>query len=185
MADSGSEPSAAASDARAVDDVRALAARTAASLTADGARDEALADFVPARRVLGFQRQPAMAPRGRVWRLGVFLLSADGSLHATGAITRAVEPGHPGHVAVSSEERRAQRAAAFRGPFERGETVNFGTAPIELSPEALRDADGPLFVRGGRALVRWNAALDDDAAADFATYLAERADLLLHPPEGA
>jgi hypothetical protein len=172
-------------DARAVTDARALLKRTADELAAGGARDEALARFVPGRRVLGMTGRPSMKPLGRAWRLGVLLLARDGTLYATGAITRAVEPGHPGHVAVSAEQRREVRAAAHRGPFVEGEAVNYDTAPIELVPDALRTTTGPLLLRDGRLLVRWSASAPDDAAAPFERYLAERADLLLHPPERA
>jgi hypothetical protein len=166
-------------------EARDLVRRTAAELAAAGARDEALAEYVPARRVLLVDRPARMLPVGRVWRLGVLLLAPDGSLLATGGITRAVEPGHPGHVAASVEDRREHRAAAFRGPFARGETVNYDAVPIRLDAAALREAPGPLLLRDGQVLVRWSASLGDDAAAPFAPYLTERADLLLHPPEGA
>jgi hypothetical protein len=172
-------------DDHAVAEARALLERTAGRLAAGGARDEALARFVPGRRVLGFPARPAMKPLGRVWRLGVLLLAPDGTPYATGAITRAIEPGHPGHVAVSAEQRREMRAAAHRGPFAEGETVDYDAAPIDLTPDALRATTGPLFLRGGRLLVRWSASAPDDAAAPFERYLAERADLLLHPPERA
>lgn len=172
-------------DAEAVAAARSLLERTAAELAAGGARDEALARFVPARRVLGFAGRPAMKPLGRVWRLGVLLLARDGGLLATGAITRAVEPGHPGHVAVSAEQRREVRAAAYRGPFTEGETVNYDAEPIDLDPAALRAGSGPLLLRDGRLLVRWSASADDSLAAPFERYVAERADLLLHPPERA
>ena len=172
-------------DGDAVAAARALVRRTAAELAAAGARDEALGEFVPAHRVLLLDRPARMQPLGRVWRLGVVLLSADGSLRATGGITRAVEPGHPGHMAVSGEDRREHRAAAFRGPFARGETVNYDATPIPLEVAALTSGRGPLLLRDGQVLVRWSASLGDDAAAPFAPYLAERVDLLLHPPEGA
>ena len=172
-------------DEDAVAAVRDLVRRTAAELAAAGARDEALAEFVPAHRVVLLDRPARMQPLGRVWRLGVVLLAADGSLRATGGITRAVEPGHPGHVAVSVEDRREHRAAAFRGPFARGETVNYDAVPIPLEVAALRRRHGPLLLREGQVLVRWSASLGDDAAAPFAPYLTERAELLLHPPQGA
>ena len=172
-------------DEDAVAAVRDLTRRTAARLAAAGARDEALAEFVPARRVLLLDRPARMQPLGRVWRLGVVLLAPDGSLRATGGITRAVEPGHPGHMAVSVEDRREHRAAAFRGPFARGETVNHDAVPIPLEVEALRTARGPLLLRDGQVLVRWSASLGDDAATPFVPYLTERVELLLHPPEGA
>jgi hypothetical protein len=172
-------------DDDAVAAARDLVQRTAGELAAAGARDEALAAFVPSRRVLLLDRPARMQPLGRVWRLGVVLLAPDGSLLATGGITRAVEPGHPGHVAASVEDRREHRAAAFRGPFPRGATVNYDAAPIRLEPDALRSGSGPLLLRNGQVLVRWSASLGDDAAAPFAPYLTERVELLLHPPQGA
>jgi hypothetical protein len=38
-------------------------------------------------------------------------------------------------------------------------------------------------LRESRALVRWSAA--STAAVPFESYLSERVELLLHPPEGA
>ncbi|MFT2817843.1 hypothetical protein [Leifsonia sp. A12D58] len=155
-------------------------------LRAVDAQTEALATYVPSRQVmLVIRKEPALLPVGRVWRLGVFLLDQDGILSATGATTRAVPPGHRGFQSNSAEERRGYRAAAFRGPFAPGETINFDAAAIDLDPEALRTATGPLFVNGGRALVRWNPAATESTSVDFGTYLAERVSLLIDPPERA
>lgn len=155
------------------------------ALVAAGARQEALAEYVPARRRLLIRREPVLRRTGSVWRVGVFLLDAEAVLRATGALVRATPPGRPQGLAGSVEARRALRAAAQRGGFRDGETVNFDAAPILLDAEALRASTGPLFLRDGRALVRWSAAAGDDAARDFDAYLAERVDLLAHPPEGA
>jgi hypothetical protein len=125
-----------------------------------------------------------MRPLGRVWRLGVLLLETDGTLHATGEVTRAAEPGHPTHVARSIEDRREHQAAAFRGPFVPGETVNHDAPVLDLRTLASGGEAGPLQLRDGRLLVAWNRA-DAGAPAELAAYLAERADLLLAPPEGA
>jgi hypothetical protein len=172
-------------DEEALAEARRLLAATAAGLAAAGARDEALAEFVPPKRVLGLQRKAAMRPLGRVWRLGVLLLAPDGTLRATGGVTRAVEPGHPGHVALSIEDRREHRAAAFRGPFERGETVHYDAPVIPLDADRPLSATGPLLLAGGRLLVRWNPSVDEGSAAPLDHYLRERVDLLLSPPEGA
>jgi hypothetical protein len=86
-------------------------------------------------------------------------------------------------MAVSTEERREIRAAAFRGPFPPGSTIDYDAPVIDLA--ALRDAPGPLFLRDDRVLVRWSLSAPDDAARDLAPYVAERVDLLLHPPQGA
>ena len=173
----------AVTDEEAVGRARELLAEAAARLTAAGVPDEAVAAFEPAARRFGVLRRARLRPLGRVWRLGVLLLAADGSVRATGAVTRAVAPGHPGHMAVSAEERREVRAAAFRGPFPAGSTVNVDAPPIELSPDGLRD--GPLLLRDGRVLVRWSLSAGDGAARDLEAYLGERVALLLDPPQGA
>ncbi len=154
-------------------------------LATAGARDEALATFVPSRQVLLFTKKARMIPLGRAWRLGVFLLARDGTLHATGSITRAVAPGHPGYQSVSAENRREHRAAAFRGPFIPGEPVNFDVAVIELDAASLRSSRGPLFLRDKTPLVRWSPTVADDTAVRFDAYLEDRVSLLLNPPEGA
>jgi hypothetical protein len=172
-------------DERVVAGIRDVLARSATQLGTAGARDEALATFIPGRRVLFFTKDAVMVPVSRVWRLGVFLLDRDGTLHETGATTRAVPPGHVGYQSVSAESRRGYRAAAFRGPFTRGETVNFDAAAISLDAGSLRSSPGPLFLHRGRALVRWSASAPGDTAIDFAAYLADRVSLLVSPPEGA
>jgi hypothetical protein len=162
--------------------VEAAIAAALLQLTAAEARTEALARFEPARRrALLFTVEPRMVPLGRVWRLGVFLLGVDGKLYATGHTTRAVDPRHPGYQSVSAEERRGYRAAAFRGPFDSGETVNFDAEPISLGAGA--DAAWPLVVRGDQALVRWSPAASDDVLRPFDAYLAERVGLLVSRPD--
>lgn len=167
-----------------LDGIRATLADAALRLAEAGARDEALARFVPEHRVMLLRRKAAMLPLGRVWRLGVLLLDAGGRLYATGSITRALEPGRRAYQSQSAELRREYRGAAFRGPFQAGETVNFDAGPIELEEEALRHASGPLVLRGEEAMVRWDAS-SPDALAPLADYLADRVRLLAHPPEGA
>lgn len=157
--------------------IRTAGAGAAARLAAAGARDEALAEFVPERRAYGIRRRPRMRPLGRVWRLGVLLLDADGAFLATGEVTRATPPGHPNFQSASGEARRAHRAAAFAGPFARGEVVNFDARPID--PEAPAE---PILVEGDRVFVRWSPA---GAPAPLDAYLEERVALLAHPPEGA
>ena len=172
-----------AHDGEAVAAVRAALADAARRLAESGARDEALAVYVPRGRKLLIPREPVLRPVGRVWRLGVLLLDAAGDLHATGRLVRATPPGRGQYISLSAETRRALRAAAERGHFTPGETVNFDAAPIEVSVEGLRDAPGPLFLRDGRVLVRWSATSPN--AVEVASYLAERVELLTHPPEGA
>ena len=169
----------------AVDRAKRLLREAADRLAAAGIADEAVAEFEPATRRLGIPRRARLRPVGRGWRLGVLLLEADGTVRATGSVTRAVPPGHPGHMAVSTEERREVRGAAFRGPFPQGSTVNYDAPVIPLSPEALEGATGPLLLRDDAVRVRWSLSAGDDAARDLEPYLAERVGLLLDPPRGA
>lgn len=155
------------------------------SLRSAGARDEALAIFVPPRRVLFFTRDASFIPIGRVWRLGAFLLDSEATLYETGSTTRAVAPGYPGFQSNSAEERRGYRAAAFKGPFHPGETVNFRAAIIALDADTLRSSTGALFLRDDRPVVRWNPSATADTAIAFDAYLRERVDLLVNPPQGA
>ena len=172
-------------DDRTVAAIRESLQRARARLAYAGARDEALAEFVPARRVMLITREPTMVPVTRVWRLGVLLLGTADGLWATGSITRVLEPGRPAYQSESAERRRAYRAAAVRGHFARGETVNFDARPIELDAAALAESAGPLVLEGNRALVHWNAALDPVSATPLDEYLDDRVGLLVHPPEGA
>ncbi|TAM70671.1 MAG: hypothetical protein EPN48_04740 [Microbacteriaceae bacterium] len=192
-------------DEAAVAGIRSSLRAAAENLEATHAPDEALARFVPARRALLVMRKPAaLIPLGRVWRLGVFLLGVppvgagqpgvspaesaptgfDVTLYATGKTTRAVDPLYRGFQSVSAETRRDYRGAAFRGPFERGETIDFDAPALELDADSLRSSSGPLLLRDGEAQVRWAATIGT-ATVPFDAYLAERVDLLVHPPPGA
>lgn len=167
-------------DAAALEGARAALRDAASRLAAAGAREEALAELVEPRAVLGIARAPRMRRIGRAWRLGALLLDAEGGLWRTGLSTRVAEPGRPQHLSSSAEQRRAFRAAALRGGFRMGETVNHGIARIPLD-ESLIGGDGPLRIRDGEATVRWGT----DAPVPLERYLADLGDLLLHPPEGA
>ncbi|MBW8871573.1 MAG: hypothetical protein JF618_05200 [Leifsonia sp.] len=172
-------------DEGAIARIHAAIGAAVAALSVADARQEALAEFVPAHRTLVIHREPKLRRIGSVWRLGVFLLDAEGELRATGTLVRATPPGRPQYQSQSAEERRSLRAAAQRGRFRDGETVNFDAPTIPLEAAALREARGPLFLRDGEALVRWSPTAGDAGARDFSGYLAERVDLLAHPPEGA
>ncbi|MBG6237542.1 hypothetical protein IWX78_000485 [Mycetocola sp. CAN_C7] len=167
-------------DEQMISGIRRVLDGAVASLSAAGARDEALAEYVPERRVFGVPRKPVLRPLGRVWRLGVFLLGADGTLYETGLTTRALEAGRPAYQSASAEQRRAYRAAATRGRFPHGETVNFDAVRVEL--DSIRMAGGRLFVDGDQARVRWNPTAEP---VDFASYLTDRVELLAEPPAGA
>jgi len=138
------------------EDLRELAAR----LTAAGARQEALAELVPERRVLGaFTRAARMRPIGRVWRLGAFLLTPDGELLATGRVVRvAGTDRRRSVVAAAITEHHELALAAARGGYRTGETVNFGVKPVDPA---------------------------EPGVPDLGAYLAERAALLIDPLQGA
>ena len=172
-------------DEDAIAHIRAAVQDAVTTLGASAARQEALAEFVPARRRFLIRREPVLRRIGAVWRLGVFLLDAEGSLRATGSLVRATPPGRPQYQSRSAEDRRSLRAAAQRGHFRDGETVNFDAPAIPMEVSALRTTTGPLFLRDGRPLVRWSATAHDADAREFGCYLAERVELLSHPPDGA
>lgn len=127
--------------------------------------DEALGEYAEPKAVLGIRRDPTIRSLGRVWRVGALLLGSSpettGRVWATGRITRVTEPGRSQFVSVSAEVRRAYRAAAQKGHFEPGDTVNHGAVPVPLD-ESLVGADGALFVEDGLPFVRWSATAGAD-----------------------
>jgi len=159
--------------------IRSSLERTVLLLDAAGVADEALAEFVLRKRMLGVARAPVMQPLGRVWPLGVLLLARDGRVFATGKVTRAVPEGYPGYQSPGVEVRRGYRAAAHNGRFVEGDTVNFDTAEIDLL--ALDGSSGPLFLDAGLPRVRWNPTHPAQSRA-LDVYLADRASLLIDPP---
>lgn len=152
-------------------------------LGSSGAPTETLAEYRPPHRTLLVPRRASFLTRGRVWRLGVLLLAADGALFATGAVTRARDPKHPNYTSVSGEERRELREAAGRAGFGIHDTVNFDATPLPFD-ETLGTV-GPLLLRGDELLVSWNASRTADSLRPFAAYLRERVELAARPPEGA
>jgi hypothetical protein len=167
----------------AVARVHELIADAVNALRAGGARDEALADFVPERRVLGLPRAARMTPGGRVWRLGVLLLDADGRIFATGRVVRAERPARRSIPANAVAEQRAYRAAAVKGGIHEGDTVNFDARPVDLDELARDGSSGPLVLDGGAVLVRWSPS-QPDALIPLERYLADRVELLVHSPDG-
>jgi len=162
-------------------------ARAVAELAAASARSEMLAELTPARRVLGMPRAARMRPLGRVWRLGALLLDADCGVYATGRVTRAERPVRRSVLADAVAEQRAFRAAAVKGGIREGETVVFDAVALDLSMDALRAAAGPLMLASiqdsPEVVVRWDPARAD-AVIPLGSYLADRVDLLAHPPQG-
>ena len=177
---------------RAVRACREAAARLALA----GVPPEALAEFVPAGRRFGvLPRAATMRPLGEVWRLGALLLDADGGLFAAGRATRAQERGRPGYQSASREARRDIAAAALHGGYPAGTPVNFDARPLPLAELARRhdsaqaapvtEEELPLGVHEGEFRVRWRAGASIAGAQTLDAYLAERVDLLIHPPFAA
>jgi hypothetical protein len=177
-----------AADEAAVARAGVAVARAVGELAAASARTEVLAEFTPERRVLGLPRAARMTPVGRVWRLGALLLDEEGRVYRTGRVVRAQRSARKSIPANAVAEQRAYRAAAVKGGIAEGETVVFDAVPLDLGVDALRTADGPLLLAsiGGspEVVVRWDPARAD-ALIPLSSYLADRVDLLAHPPQGA
>ncbi|WP_058730062.1 hypothetical protein [Curtobacterium oceanosedimentum] len=170
----------------AVQRTRAALDAAADRLRDAAVRDEALGEYVEPRAVLGIRREPTIRSLGRVWRVGALLLGSSpetaGGVWATGRITRVTDPGRQQFVSVSAEVRRAYRAAAAKGHFTAGDTVNHGAVPIPLD-DSLVDADGVLAVVDGEPVVRWSPTAGTTVPLD--DYLRDRVALLVDPPRGA
>jgi hypothetical protein len=136
MPDASHEP---AATAAALAHARGAIAAAAERLRAAGARSEVLAEFVPERRVLGVRRAARMRALGRVWRLGVLLVPADGEAasiapaFALGQVVRAEPPTRRSVVANAVAEHRALRVAAVKGGIPAGETVVFDAVPLRFA----------------------------------------------------
>jgi hypothetical protein len=127
-------------------------------------------------------------PIGRVWRLGVLLLDADGGVYATGRVVRAERPARRSITAEAVAEQRALRAAAVKGGIPEGETVNFAGGRIDFEQLGRAAASGPLVLSGDGeggldVFVSWSPT-QPDALTPLETYLRDRVDLLVHPPGG-
>lgn len=150
-----------------------LLASTVARLDGLGIADESLGAFRKPRRLI--PAPPSMIQTGRAWRLGVLLLDRERRLYATGEITRAIEPGRASvNRSEQGERRRADRMAAARGPFPRGEVVNFGYLPIALDDASLVAGSGPLSLEAGTVLVRWGDGFGELGVSPIQDYIDDR-----------
>ena len=168
---------------------------TRARLIAAEVAPEEFAEYLPERRKFLITRAARMRPMGQVWRLGTLLLRADNPppgeplLYAAGSVTRAAERGRPNNTSVSREERREIAAAALRGGYPEGTSVNYAAAALPLTDEGVAawtaDSSLPLGVADGELRVRWRAGAGLEGAPVLATYLSERLEFLVNPPQGA
>jgi hypothetical protein len=183
MTDAASPTDPAPDAASAVSRARELLTEAAAALRDGDARHETLAELVPARRVLGMPRAARMTPIGPVWRLGVLLLDDGGRAYATGHVVRAERAARKSVTAEAVAQQRAWRAAAVKGGIHEGETVDFDAPAVDLDELGRVGASGPLVLRDGVVFVRWSPS-QPDALSPLETYLLDRVDLLVHPPQG-
>lgn len=114
---------------------------------------------------------------GEVWRLGALCLDADGGVWATGEVLVVTPPTHPNHRSEVALHRNELRALLVRAGVPQGSTAVIDPRALDLdAPEsplvAGPDGLGVLWTPGG-------------AAVPLEAYLAERAELLIHPPAGA
>jgi hypothetical protein len=153
-------------------------ALTVGRLTAAGIHDESLAVVKHSRGVLGLGASDSFVPFGRAWRLGVLLLGRDGSLYATGEVTRAVQPGRAAvNRSAAGEQRRAIRAMAARGNFARGEVVNYNWEPIALDEKSLGSVSGIVSTRNELVSVRIGPG--ELGIVPLEHYLEDRVSILL------
>lgn len=172
---------------QAIADALRAAHETATLLQQALIQPEALAEYIPAgKRLLVLPKPATMRPLAEVWRLGSLLLGTDHSLWAAGPSTRAAERGRVGYQSLSREERRDVAAAALRGGYALGQTVNFDAVPIQLNEASLQELDPalPLGFSNRELRVRWRVGAPLDGAPTLANYFKERAALLIER-EGA
>ena len=146
---------------------------------------EQLAELIVPKTLFGIQRSGRLRQRGEVWRLGIFLADANGSLFRAGETVRAENSPHIEHNSPYKAERRQIAYAAFRAGYSTGTVVNFGASRINMDVESLAGGTGPLFIRGRDVAVRWRNGAPDSEAVLFKDYVFERLELLLNPPLGA
>ena len=146
-----------------------------------GVDTEELAEYVAThKRFLFFSRPASMKPLAKVWRLGELLLDTEANLWSVGRTTRAAPRGRLGYQSLSLEDRRDIAAAALRGGYAAGTTVNFDAEQLPLSLEALEQLDesSPLGVLNSEVRVRWRNGAPLEDSPTLANYLSERIDLL-------
>jgi hypothetical protein len=159
-------------------EVSELLEATIARLRAAGVPVETLAVLKHSRGVLGLGASDSLVPVGHAWRLGVLLLGHDGSLYATGEVTRAVQPGRAAvNRSAAGEKRRAIRAMAARGNFPRGEVVNYDWQPIALDAASLSSGTQRVSIENGAVFVRFGDG--ELSTAPLERYLDDRVRILL------
>jgi hypothetical protein len=169
----------------ALGEARAVLGWALTQLVTRSPPSEHLAELIVPNKFLGIQRSGRLRRRGEVWRLGIFLLDANGNLFRAGETVRAENLPHTDHNSAYKAERREIAYAAFRAGYKPGTVVNFGASRINMDVESFASGTGPLFVRGRDVAVRWRIGAPDVEAVLLKDYVAERLGLLLNPPVGS
>lgn len=169
----------------ALEETRAVLSWVRGELVTHSPPSEQLADLIVPKRFMGVQRSGRLRRAGEVWRLGIFLMDANGNLFRAGETVRAENLPHTDHNSAYKAERREIAYSAFRAGYSPGTVVNFRAARIDVNGDSLSSPTGPLFARGRNAAVRWRTGAPDVEAVLLKDYVAERLDLLLNPPKGS
>jgi len=169
----------------ALDEARAVLGSTRTQLVTFAPPSEQLAELIVPKGFLGIQRSGRLRRLGEVWRLGIFLMAANGDLFRVGETVRADDLPHTVHNSAYKAERREIAYAVFRAGYTTGTVVNFGASRIGMDVESFASGTGPLFVRGRNTFVRWRIGAPDAEAVVLKDYVAERLDLLLNPLVGS
>ena len=169
----------------ALDETRAVLRWVHAQLIKLAPPSEQLAELIVPNKLLGIRRSGRLKRRGEVWRLGIFLMDANGDLFRAGETVRAESLPHTDHNSAYKAERREIAYAAFRAGYSAGTVVNFGASRINIDAESFASGTSPLFVRDRNIFVRWRSGAPDAQAVVLKDYVTERLDLLLNPPVGS
>ena len=154
---------------------RAAAESARRALEAAGIAPAPLVQSVPEHRWLGLVPRAARVRRvGEAWRLGVLLLTIDGTLLGGAETARAKRPARVGYVAESARARDAVRHALFRGGVPEGQAAHLDARPLDECDEVAG--------RDGALVVRWAPGAPLASAIPLDAYLAERVRLLVEPP---
>lgn len=151
---------------------RAAVSRTATALREAEVPTESRVALVE-RRFRGTR----MVVAGEVWRLGALCLDAAGALYATGEVLVVAPATHPNHRSATALRRNELRRLAMRSGIPAGATVILGARQLDLGAPAA-----PLVAIPDGVAVEWTPGA---VPTPLAAYLAERAELHLHPPRGA
>lgn len=150
---------------------------TAVAATVTRLRDAGAPTEVRVATLRGAFGRQRLRRAGEVWRLGALCLDADGGVWATGEVLVVTAPTHPNHRSAVALARNELRALLVQAGVPIG-----ATAVVEPRPLDLDRPEEPLVGIPGGLGVRWVAGGEP---VPLEAYLAERAELLVHPPERA